>query len=146
LFDCQSRATCLDRYGTERYASSQAHKDTMHKVSSRMTSRCYKTKKIHNSFHISKPEQDIGKKLIECFGEHNVISQYKDARYPFACDFYIKSLDLFIECNFHWTHGFHWFDETNTTDIKKLQKWKDKNTKYYHIAISVWTKSDLRKR
>ena len=26
-------------------------------------------------------------------------------RYPFACDFYISSLDLFIECNYHWTHG-----------------------------------------
>ena len=35
----------------------------------------------------------------------DVITQYKDDRYPFACDFYIPSLDLFIECNYHWTHG-----------------------------------------
>ena len=35
----------------------------------------------------------------------DVITQYKDDRYPFACNFYIPSLDLFIECNYHWTYG-----------------------------------------
>ena len=61
------------------------------------------------------------------FGEGCVICQYSDSvRYPFACDFYIKPLDLFIECNFHWTHCGHFFDKYNINDISKLNELKVK--------------------
>jgi hypothetical protein len=61
------------------------------------------------------------------------------------CDFYIKHLDIFIECNFHWTHGGHWFDANSEYDINKLNIWKNKNTKFYNTAIDVWTRRDIMK-
>ena len=79
---------------------------------------------------------------------YNIDRNYKSELYPFACDFYIKNLDLYIECNFHWTHGFHWFDENNIEDINKLNLWKEKsiNSYYYKKAIETWTIRDINKK
>ena len=73
--------------------------------------------------------------------------QYKSEKYPFNCDFYIKTQDLYIECNFSWTHGGHWFNESNKNDLTILNKWKEKAKKsnYYKNAIKNWTKRDLEK-
>ena len=61
-----------------------------------------------------------------------------------------SSLDLFIELNAHWSHGGHWFDETNPDDIALLDKWmtraKERGSAYYHQAILIWTQRDLLKR
>ena len=75
----------------------------------------------------------------------DIVSQYKDNRYPFACDFYIPSLDLFIECNYHWTHGGKPYEGTEN-DKKIVEKWKTKNTKFYNNAIQTWTVRDVNKR
>jgi hypothetical protein len=53
---------------------------------------------------------------------------------------------LYIECNFSWTHGKHWFNENDANDLTKLQKWKDKHSKYYDNAIKTWTIRDVAKR
>lgn len=45
-----------------------------------------------------------------------------DPRYPFECDFYIPSLDLFIEYQGHQTHGGHPYDKDNPDD-QSLAKW-----------------------
>lgn len=58
--------------------------------------------------------------LCNIFNVDDIIRQYSDNRYPFCCDFYLKSLDLFIELNFHWTHGGHPFDENSQADQEKL--------------------------
>ena len=75
----------------------------------------------------------------------DVITQYKDDRYPFACDFYIPSLDLFIECNYRWTHGGKPYEGTED-DKQIVQKWKAKNTKFYNNAIQTCTDRDINKR
>lgn len=72
--------------------------------------------------------------------------QYKDSRYPYSCDFYIKSKDLFIELNLHWTHGGHPFDKNNPEDLVKLNAWKEKENKYYNNAIHTWTELDVNKK
>ena len=87
--------------------------------------------------------------LIDVFGEHDVIRQYKDPRYPYCCDFYIKSLDLFIELNATWLHGGHWFNDINESDLNKLTRWSNKvqqGSKFYQVAIDVWTVRDVNKR
>ena len=35
---------------------------------------------------------------------------------------------------------------TSLDNIDKLNLWKSKNTKYYNVAIKVWTDLDVRKR
>ena len=111
--------------------------------SSEIKNRKYITQKHNNSFNKSKPEDQSYKLLKEKYPD--IIRQYKSKLYPFACDFYIPSLDLYIECNYHWTHGGHPFDKNNIEDNKKLQMWESKNTKFYNNAINVWTIRDTEK-
>lgn len=75
------------------------------------------------------------------------ITDYKDNRYPYHCDFYLPNTDTFIELNIHWTHGFHFYDENNIDDINRLQylQNKAKTSNYYQKAIDIWTKIDLAK-
>ena len=109
----------------------------------------YQTKKKNNSFNISNPENIFKEYLINKYGEENVISQYRDEnRYPFNCDFYIKSEDLFIELNLTWTHGNHPFNKDNEEDILLLEYWKQKaeTSDYYKNAIYTWTILDIKKQ
>ena len=110
--------------------------------------RQYETKKRNNSFNSSKPEDNYYIHLIDVYGEDDVVRQYRDDRYPYACDFYVKSKDLFIELNFNWTHGGHPFDSQNEADIKKLTIWEKKAAKseFYKNAIYTWTKLDVKKQ
>lgn len=103
------------------------------------------TKRKNHTFNVSKPEEEIFLRLKEKFGEENVLRQFKSEVYPFNCDFYIKSLDLYIELNFHWTHGKYKFDPLNEEDQKKKNLWISKGTKFYFNAVKTWTKRDLKK-
>lgn len=51
----------------------------------------------NHSFSHSKPEKVILGFLKNEYPD--TIYQYKEKRYPFKCDFYIPSKDLFIEYN-----------------------------------------------
>ena len=106
------------------------------------------TYKKNNTFNTSKQENEVYFKLLKIFNKDDVYRNFKDERYPFNCDFYIKSLDLFIECNFHWSHSGHWFKENNIDDINKLKLWKEKAVKsqYYKNAITTWTIRDVNKK
>ena len=102
----------------------------------------YETKKKNGSFNSSQPEKETFELLKSKFSD--TISQYRDERYPFNCDFYIPSLDLFIECQYSWTHGGHPYNKEN--DKEKLELWESKNTQYYKNAITTWTIRDVKKR
>lgn len=82
------------------------------------------------------------------YGKENVLHPYRDERYPFNCDFYIISEDLFIEYNGTWTHGGHPFDPMDLDDIYKLEQWEEKakTSPYYKNAIYTWTDLDVRKQ
>ena len=110
-------------------------------------SKQYITKKLNNSFNTSKPEELFYKTLLELNKNKTIYRQYKDDRYPFYCDFYIKELDLFIELNYHWTHGGKPFIEDDDC-LKTLNEWKEKakTSKFYENAIEVWTRRDVKKR
>jgi hypothetical protein len=85
--------------------------------------------------------------LIFVFGVDDVEWQWShDPRYPFACDFYIKSRDLFVELNGTWTHGRHWFCEDNEADVAIRDGWVAKSTNYYDNAVANWCERDVRKR
>ena len=107
----------------------------------------HETMKRNNSFVKSKAEEEYYLYLLETYDSDDIIRQYKSNVYPFACDFYIKSLDKYIECNFNWTHGPHLFNKNNAEDIALLEKWESKTNgnDYYSQAIYVWTDLDVRK-
>ena len=138
----QTRETSLIKYGVDHPMKSQEIKNKYNW--NEITNKIYLTKKKNNSFNISKTEYNSYLILKEKYPD--IITQYKCELYPFNCDFYIPSLDLYIECNYHWSHCKHPFNPNNIEDINKLNKMKLKNTKYYLNSIYVWTDLDIRKR
>lgn len=106
------------------------------------------TKRQNGTFNTSLPEEIYYNSLVQIYGEDDIIRQYRDERYPFSCDYYIKSKDLFIELNLHWTHGGHPFDKLNVNDQMILKIWKEKAliSDFYKQAIYVWTDLDIRKQ
>ena len=128
------KQTCIDRYGVENV-------NVLPNIKEKIINTMHK----NHSYGISKSENKVKEVLINKFGNNDICTQYYSELYPFKCDFYIKSLDMYIECNFHWTHGFHKFDKNNQEDIDKLNLWKQKSTDYYNSAIDVWTNRDILK-
>lgn len=121
------------RYGVEHVSQ---NKEVFEKM--------IESKRKNNTFNTSKPEQELYNILILNYAD--IIKQYKSKCYPYYCDFYIPSLNLYIELNNHWTHGKHPYDENNEDDIKLVEYWKSKNTKFYNIAINTWIVRDIAKR
>jgi hypothetical protein len=115
---------------------------------SRKPERCYMTKMAHGTFNVSRQEEMAKSLLCDKFGEDDVLTQYRSREYPFSCDFYIISLDLYIELNIHITHGWHWFDSTDRNDLDRLELLKSRatGTNMYNKMINVWTNTDLKKR
>lgn len=134
----KTKATCVAKYGVTSVMKLESVIDKSHES------------KIRNgSWRTSKPEEKMYELLCMRFGKNDVVRQYKDKiRYPFHSDFYVKSLDLFIELNATWLHGKHWFDKHNKSDDIMLNEWKRKaesGKKFYNVAINVWTVRDVRK-
>ncbi len=146
------QATSMERYGVPYYWQSEDARKRLKELLSaeEVQQKIIETKKARGTINSSKPERMAYALLVRKFGEDDVESQYnKDARYPYACDFYIKSLDLFIELNATWLHCGHWFDEHDENDLQKLQTLFDKaqeSKPMYKRAIYIWTYDDLRKR
>ena len=121
------KQTCLEKYDVDNVSKSQEVRDKIsnklknHEVSeetkqkisisnkgkklseealANKLQKTYETYRKNGLFkkRKTKPEKYIETLLINTFGENNVIYNYFDKnRYPYACDFYVKSLHLFIE-------------------------------------------------
>lgn len=132
----------LERYGVKSYLCSDKinsirnNKDIQNKIT--------ESKRKNKTFNTSKIENVVYNRLLKLFS--NVERQYKSEQYNYNCDFYIPEIELYIECNFHWTHGNHPFDSNNIEDLRTLEKWKIKGTKYCFNAINTWTVRDVEKR
>lgn len=133
--------TNMKKYGVKNNYTRQDIKAKSHSPES--LEKVLNTKKNNNTFNTSKPEKKLESELRKLFPDLKV--QYKSDSYPFACDFYIPSLDLYIEYNGTWTHGGHFFDKNNQDDLATLALWESKNTKYYNNAINTWTVRDVQK-
>ena len=105
----------------------------------------YQTKKKNHTFNTSKIEKELEIELRKTFP--NLKTQYRSKEYPFNCDFYIPSLNLYIEYNGTWLHGDKFFDKSDIKDLEKLNQWteKSKNSKFYKNAIETWTVRDINK-
>ena len=142
----KGRKTCLRKYGMEYPMQSKQVRDKFD--FKEMSEKIFQTRLHNGTLNTSKPEEDLYKELIKVFAKDDVKRQYKDTRYPYRCDFYIKSIDLFIELNLFFTHGGKQFDSNNSSDLLKLGLWKEKakTSKFYENAIKVWTQQDVEKQ
>jgi len=87
---------------------------------------------------------------------HDIITQYSSDKYPFNCDFFVPSLDLYIEYNGSQYHGGHPFDADNDDDIKQLdhlrllseqsERHSENKRSQYDAIIDTWTIRDVNKR
>lgn len=128
------KQTCLERYGVDNY---------------RKTAECIDkindTKRKNHTFGTSKPEKELEVELRKLFPDLQI--QYKSELYPFKCDFYIPSLDLYIEYNGMWTHGGCFYDENDENSRNILEMWKQRSghSTFYKNAIDGWTHRDILK-
>lgn len=144
----KSKQTQLDRYGVVNHAclphrraeQSERMSDAEHQR------QVIETKKANGTVTTSSVEDELHGLLVEQFGAADVVTQYRDERYPFACDFYVPSRDLFIELNGSWTHGGRWYEEDVVRDAELLARWRAKDGGYHRIAEQVWTVRDVVKR
>ena len=141
------KETNLERYGETSWTKSKEGREFLKEFtnSQEYKDKQYDTKKKNNSFNTSKIENKLELLLREMFPD--LETQYKSILYPFNCDFYIPSLDLYIEYNGTWTHGGHFFDENDEDNRNTLEKWKrlSEHSKFYQNAIETWTIRDLNK-
>ena len=139
------KETCKTKYGVEHWSKSKTGKLSLSNIlsSNEIRDKVYITKQKNNSFNKSKPEDNSYALIKNKYND--VIRQYKSKEYPFNCDFYIPSINTYIECNYFWTHGFRPYTGTNE-DIIQVKEWKEHNTEFYDNAIETWTIRDVRKR
>lgn len=139
------KTTNLEKYGAESYAQSKSFKLLYSINKNEYMSKQYETKKKNKSFNISKTEENLFNIIKKKYP--NVERQYKSNEYPYACDFYIKELNMYIEYNGSWTHGKHPFNINDIDDNAILVKYKNKAiaSKYYKNAIYTWTELDVKK-
>lgn len=139
----KTKQTMLERYGVDCIFQRDDIREKA--LSKESLEKIYDTKKKNNSFPISKTERELETELRKMFPD--LKTQYKSKDYPFSCDYYIPSLDLYIEYNGTWMHENHFFDKNNREDIEELNRWieKSKNSTYYKSAINIWTNRDVLK-
>lgn len=133
------RATCLERYGVTAPMKCPSIKEK-HDFEN-WAKKVFETKINNGTTNTSKPQEILYSNLIDIFGKNDIVREYKDERYPFHADFYVKSLDLFIELNIFFTHGGEPYNPNCEKHKIRLNKFKEKSKTsiFYQNAIKVWT-------
>lgn len=110
----------------------------------------YETKRKNNSFNSSKIEQQLIDDMVRLYGEEDVIHPYRDSRYPYNCDMYIASQDLFIEVNGTAEHNNRPYDASNAEHVREAEEIKLRaeakgvTSRYWNI-YKWWTEIDPKK-
>ena len=136
----KAKKAMIKKYGVPNYSNSIHRKKRVEQIKSKI----YNTMKERNSFKYSKAEEELYSYIKMKFPD--VCRQYKDKeRYPYNCDFYIPTLDLFIEYQGYYTHNTHPYNDNDIEDRKKVEEYKEKYGPECQ-AITIWTIKDVEKR
>ena len=137
--------TNLERYGTKRYTQTKSYRMRVSSMHDEIEAKKKRTHFANSSFCDSKPETVAFNILRRKFPD--LVRQYSSVEYPYSCDFFSKSENLYMEFNGTWTHGGHPFNPVDENDVKTLDEWRRKAEKndYYRNAIYTWTELDPRK-
>lgn len=158
------KETNLKRYGVEIASSSKIIQERVNRTckeryggrwcaSQEILEKTFLTQKKNGTINTSKTEKELEVELRKIFPD--LKTQYKSEVYPFACDYYIPSLDLYIEYNGFITHNRRFFDKDNKEDIEELNQWILRNKELkkrngnkvtrYDNLIYIWTERDVLK-
>ena len=104
--------------------------------------------KKHGTFNTSLDEKLLLDIFKNIFNENDILINYKSELYPYKCDFYIKSLDLYIEYQGSMYHNLHLFNFDNDKNelydiLKKCSINKIPNR--YNSLIDTWVHRDVNK-
>lgn len=137
-------ATIMSRYGVRNpmYDPAVREKQLAAMRSKEVNDKRTATKRKNGSFNTSLCENRLFEKLAAIFGPDDVFRNYESEQYPFKCDFYIRSRDLYVELNAHWSHGGHWYSDV---DLETVSAWRQKS-KYYANAAETFSVRDVIKR
>ena len=143
----KTKENCLIKYGVEYIQSTKIIRDKIKRLQNteEVKLKIYNTKKKNNSFGPQSKDESICYLYLSLYYP-DTIRQYRDnERYPYNCDFYIPSLDLFIEFQGYYTHGKHPFNSNSKDDLKLIEQYKEKYDENCQ-AITIWTIKDPEKR
>lgn len=122
----------------------------------RIRNMIFENRRKNGTLNASRPEDALYLLLVEHFGEDNVKrNAIVDSRYPWHVDFYIVSMDLFIELNGDRGHNTHWYDPDNVNDRQTVESWTKNMLRIemetgkksrYRKYIETWTVTDVKKR
>ena len=141
-----------DKHDIEYYRERKVYLDLIeaYDKTTAMIEKCNESNKHNFNIGTSKEELKILDILQKEFND--VVHQYKSKKYNHKCDFYIPSLDLYIEYQGFYTHGTHPYNILNENDKQILDKLKYKadnsinESNCYNKIITNWTINDVRKR
>lgn len=157
--------TNLEKYGASSYFASEEGKEKCKQIflekfgvdnpikSEKIQQKIYNTKKKNKTFNTSNLETQLYKSLCTIFGPEDIEREYKDTRYrnpenqrKYHCDFYIKSLDIFIELQGMLGHGTKPYNPNDEPCVELSEKMKILKNLYKHRAFTTYTYSDPNKR
>lgn len=140
----KTEETTYKKYGVYCVFNTKENREKL--LSEKTKQKRYETLRRNHTFNTSKIEETIYEKLIDIYGKNDVLREYKDKdRYPYRCDFYIKSLDLFIEVQGYYTHGKEPYNPNSIKHQILVQKYKERYGPNCQ-AITIWTIKDVEKR
>jgi len=136
---------------TETFKGRHLTLDHKNKISKYMKSEIgqkvrYDALSAHQTWNTSSYEESTYKELMKHYEHDDVVRQYKCDKYPYHCDFFIKSKNIFIEVQCSHFHHFHPFDKNDMNDIIELERLKEQTKPQYKQIIDTWTVYDVKKR
>lgn len=134
------KQTCLDQYGEESFSKTKEFRKMMHDRKDEINQKKFETKKRNGTLNSSYEEQHLYQMILKKYPD--CVTQYQSVEYPFLCDFYIPSENVYIEYQGFPSHGEKPYEKTKE-DIETVKKWKEKG---YQGWAYDWTNRDVRKR
>ena len=149
------KASMNGKYGADYTLQSETLRNKCYSTfSNRIKSGYYDGGKSDVSSYTSDKERLVYDVLKPLYPD--ILQYYKDERYSnprngrrWECDFYIPSLDLFIEVQGFRTHGDHPYNKKSEEDAQTVKKLNDEylsGKKFSNGILYTWTKVDPYKR
>lgn len=161
----KAKQTNTKRYGVEHYSQTDEYKEQYKQTLLEhygtenpmqcpdIRNKAWATKKARGTTNTSKSEDQIAAIIAQSYPD--VLRNHQTDVYPYYCDFYIPSQDLYIEYQGHQSHGYEPYDFSNPVHLQKVETWKAKAEQkkaegktytQYDKYVEVWTQRDPKKR